>query len=201
MAARCLHQPTPNWSIKDDSCGWAATMATLSWTTLLLGNPGKTASDTRVRSHSCRWWVLVLIFSAGSAMGANEDAIHGDLLTTITLEGHDCGEITDVEHHAVADYTVSCSNGSRFHVWAKPHGTVHVQDLATGEESDARRALPHSQVVAHMLTAAVHLADVGCGVVVGVVAVSPKEHLVTCSKGKRYRVHLNDAGETTVDEQ
>ncbi len=144
--------------------------------------------------------VLGLLLGAGGSTAASEEMVRQDLLHTLTLEGYHCGEVVEAEPQAVADYIVTCSNGSHFRVHLTPHGRIEVRDLS-GPESSISTPPAHLEIVTSMLTAVVHLADLTCGVVITVVRQGPRDHIATCSDGSRYRVHVSDSGETTVDEQ
>jgi len=77
--------------------------------------------------------VLTLIiapFVGGVPLLAAEDASMGkDLKATIALQGMPCDTVKEAKHNGDSDYTVSCKDGNRYHVFVNPQGRVIVQKL------------------------------------------------------------------------
>jgi hypothetical protein len=77
--------------------------------------------------------VLTLIFasmSGGAPLLAAEDASMGkDLKATIALQGMPCDAVTQAKHNGDSDYTVSCKDGNRYHVFVNSQGRVIVQKI------------------------------------------------------------------------
>ena len=48
------------------------------------------------------------------------------LFSVLTLGGHDCGEVKNVERRGTADHSVTCRDGRRFRVDATDGGKVRV---------------------------------------------------------------------------
>jgi hypothetical protein len=67
----------------------------------------------------------------GVAMTASaEDAAMGkDLGATIALHGMPCDKVVDTKRNGDSDYTASCKDGNRYHVFVDPNGRVVVQKL------------------------------------------------------------------------
>lgn len=78
--------------------------------------------------------LAVLTFAAlafaGSApvLGA-DDPIGKDLKATIVLHGYPCDEIVSSKRNADSDYTATCKDGNRYHIFVSPQGRVVVQKL------------------------------------------------------------------------
>jgi hypothetical protein len=77
--------------------------------------------------------VLTLILatvSGGVPLHAAEDASMGkDLKATIALQGLPCDAVMQAKHNGDSDYTVSCKDGNRYHVFVNPQGRVIVQKI------------------------------------------------------------------------
>jgi hypothetical protein len=77
----------------------------------------------------------VLAFTAalalvGSApLFADDDAIGKDLKVTIALQGYPCDEVVSSQRNADSDYTASCKDGNRYHVFVNSQGRVVVEKL------------------------------------------------------------------------
>jgi hypothetical protein len=52
-----------------------------------------------------------------------------DLTATIALNGLPCGQVIDVKTNADSDYTATCKDGNRYHVFVNAQGRVIVQKL------------------------------------------------------------------------
>jgi hypothetical protein len=67
-------------------------------------------------------------FGAASAWAA-PDPIGKDLAATIALQGLPCGKVLDSKRNGDSDYTASCSDGHRYHVFVDANGRVVVKKL------------------------------------------------------------------------
>jgi hypothetical protein len=76
--------------------------------------------------------VLVLttatILSAAPLLAA-DDAFGQDLKATIALSGKPCDQVIDVKRNGDSDYTATCKDGNRYHVFVSSEGRVVVQKL------------------------------------------------------------------------
>ena len=73
---------------------------------------------------------LTALSCAGSApVLAAEDAVGKDLKATIALQGYPCNEIVSSKRIADSDYTATCKDGNRYHIFVSPQGRVVVQKL------------------------------------------------------------------------
>jgi hypothetical protein len=67
---------------------------------------------------------------AGAAAQAAEDAgFSKDLKATIALQGMTCDQVVNAKRNADSDYTASCKDGNRYHVFVNAQGRVIVQKL------------------------------------------------------------------------
>jgi hypothetical protein len=72
--------------------------------------------------------LAALAFACSSAAFA-DDAIGKDLKATIALQGYPCDEIVNAKRNADSDYTATCKDGNRYHIFVNPQGRVVVQKL------------------------------------------------------------------------
>ena len=69
-----------------------------------------------------------LLVSAAS-LGAEDGSLGKDLKATIALHGMTCDRVTEAKRNADSDYTATCKDGNRYHVFVDPNGRVVVQKL------------------------------------------------------------------------
>lgn len=66
----------------------------------------------------------------GAPFVAAEDASLGkDLKATIALQGMACDKLIDAKRNGDSDYTATCQDGNRYHIYVNPQGRVIVQKL------------------------------------------------------------------------
>ena len=53
-----------------------------------------------------------------------------DLKATIALQGKPCDQVVTSKRNTDSDYTVTCKDGNRYHVFVDPHGRVVVEKQA-----------------------------------------------------------------------
>jgi hypothetical protein len=74
--------------------------------------------------------ITVVILLGGVPLLAADDASFGkDLMATIALHGLSCDKVIDAKRNGDSDYTVSCKDGNRYHVFVNTQGRVIVQKL------------------------------------------------------------------------
>ena len=68
--------------------------------------------------------------AAGAPFAAADDASLGkDLKATIALQGMSCDKLIEAKRNADSDYTASCQDGNRYHIYVNPQGRVIVQKI------------------------------------------------------------------------
>ena len=73
---------------------------------------------------------LMTLASIGSGLlFAADDPVLKDLKVTIALQGYPCDEIVNAERNADSDYTASCKDGNRYHVYVNAQGRVIVEKI------------------------------------------------------------------------
>jgi hypothetical protein len=60
---------------------------------------------------------------------AADPPIGKDLGATIALQGMPCGKVVETKRNADSDYTATCQDGNRYHVFVDASGRVIVQKL------------------------------------------------------------------------
>jgi len=64
---------------------------------------------------------------AASIPALAADNIGADLKATIALQGQACDQIATSRRNADSDYSVTCKDGNRYHVYVNPQGRVLVE--------------------------------------------------------------------------
>jgi hypothetical protein len=73
---------------------------------------------------------LALVTSLGGApLLAADDALGKDLKATIALQGLPCDALVEAKRNSDSDYTASCKDGNRYHIYVNAQGRVIVQKL------------------------------------------------------------------------
>jgi hypothetical protein len=74
---------------------------------------------------------LTMAATVGSApvLAADDPAFSKDLKATIALQGMTCDQVIDAKRNADSDYTATCKDGNRYHVFVNAQGRVIVQKV------------------------------------------------------------------------
>jgi hypothetical protein len=67
--------------------------------------------------------------SGGALPAAGDASLGTDLKATIALQGMPCNQLTDTKRNSDSDYTASCKDGNRYHIYVNAQGRVVVQKL------------------------------------------------------------------------
>jgi hypothetical protein len=62
-----------------------------------------------------------------TAIAASDSALGADLKATIALQGLPCDKIVNTKHNGDSDYTATCKDGNRYHVYVNAQGRVVVE--------------------------------------------------------------------------
>jgi hypothetical protein len=73
--------------------------------------------------------LLVVAVAAAAAAAAEDSSMGKDLGATIALQGMPCDKVVDAKRNADSDYTATCRDGNRYHVFVDASGRVVVQKL------------------------------------------------------------------------
>ena len=81
---------------------------------------------------SARLVSVVLAAALAAVAGvcaADEPSFGKDLTATIVLHGQTCDAVVDAKRNSDSDYTATCRDGNRYHVYVDSTGRVIVQKL------------------------------------------------------------------------
>lgn len=67
--------------------------------------------------------------AAGNACAANDAGLGADLKATIALQGLPCDKIVSSKRNGDSDYTATCKDGNRYHIYVSAQGRVVVDKL------------------------------------------------------------------------
>jgi hypothetical protein len=79
--------------------------------------------------------ILLLTFStstlwlANGLLAADDASLGKDLKATIALQGMPCDRLVASKRNKDSDYTASCKDGNRYHIFVNAQGRVIVQKL------------------------------------------------------------------------
>jgi hypothetical protein len=72
---------------------------------------------------------VITLFSGVPLLAADDASFGRDLMATIALNGLPCDKVINAKRNGDSDYTVSCKDGNRYHVFVNAQGRVIVQKL------------------------------------------------------------------------
>lgn len=82
------------------------------------------------RTHRVPMVAAALAVALGAGTTAADDSsMVKDLAATIALHGMACDQVVDARRNADSDYTATCKDGNRYHVFVDKTGRVVVQKL------------------------------------------------------------------------
>ena len=70
-----------------------------------------------------------MIFGCAALLGATDASMGKDLRATIALQGFPCDQIVNSKRNADSDYTATCKDGNRYHIFVDAAGRVVVSKL------------------------------------------------------------------------
>jgi hypothetical protein len=73
-------------------------------------------------------FALALLYSTGPVAAQGPSPVQ-DLKATIALQGFPCDQVVDSKRNADSDYTATCKDGNRYHVYVDASGRVVVKRL------------------------------------------------------------------------
>jgi len=69
------------------------------------------------------------LFGSPGLIAAQGPAAGEDLKATIALHGFPCDQVVDSKRNADSDYTATCKDGNRYHIFVDQAGRVVVKKL------------------------------------------------------------------------
>jgi hypothetical protein len=80
--------------------------------------------------HISAFTLTVVTLVVGIPFAAADEASLGkDLKATIALQGMACDQLVESKRNGDSDYTASCKDGNRYHIYVNAQGRVIVQKL------------------------------------------------------------------------
>ncbi len=73
--------------------------------------------------------LLITALLASAPSRAEEPSFAQDMKATIVLNGKPCDDIANVKRNGDSDYTATCKDGNRYHVFVDAQGRVVVQKI------------------------------------------------------------------------
>ena len=73
--------------------------------------------------------LATLALVGSDAAFAADDTLGKDLKVTIVLHGYACDQIASSTRNGDSDYTATCKDGNRYHVFVNAQGRVVVEKL------------------------------------------------------------------------
>jgi hypothetical protein len=70
---------------------------------------------------------MTAAFLMAARLAAADDALGKDLKATIALQGLPCDQLVATKRNGDSDYTATCKDGNRYHIFVNPQGRVVVQ--------------------------------------------------------------------------
>ncbi len=80
-----------------------------------------------MKLHPCVF-LTAAVLTAG-VRAADDASLGKDLKATIALQGLPCDQLVQTKRNADSDYTASCKDGNRYHIFVNAQGRVIVQKL------------------------------------------------------------------------
>jgi|HubBroStandDraft_2_1064218.scaffolds.fasta_scaffold144128_2 hypothetical protein len=69
------------------------------------------------------------LLACSAAQAAQDSSMGKDLSATIALQGQPCDKVVDAKRNGDSDYTATCKDGNRYHVYVDSTGRVVVKKL------------------------------------------------------------------------
>lgn len=73
--------------------------------------------------------IATTLVASSASVAVDETSVGKDLKATIALQGMPCDQLIDAQRNGDSDYTASCKDGNRYHVFVNAQGRVIVQKL------------------------------------------------------------------------
>lgn len=73
--------------------------------------------------------VIATMFGASDLRATEDPSFGKDLAAAIALQGQPCDKVISAKRNGDSDYTATCRDGHRYHVFVDSNGRVVVQKL------------------------------------------------------------------------
>jgi len=149
----------------------------------------------------CRCWplaALLAVLGSAAAQSVIPDSLRADLFASVTLAGHYCERVVDVETRAEGDYLVRCATGDSYRVRRTENNRVSV---SLPGQAPKPEPLEHRQQVQRHLFTIINLSGQACDRVTGWKRYSRGSYRVQCRNGAVFRIAVDVAGRVAVAKQ
>jgi len=82
-----------------------------------------------MRARSILGFSALALLGSSGLIAAQGPSPGEDLKATIALQGFPCDQVVDSKRNADSDYTATCKNGNRYHIFVDDKGRVVVKKL------------------------------------------------------------------------
>ena len=82
-----------------------------------------------MRARSILGCFALALFGSSGLIAAQGPSPGEDLKATIALHGFPCDQVVDSKRNADSDYTATCKDGNRYHIFVDQTGRVVVKKL------------------------------------------------------------------------
>ena len=82
-----------------------------------------------MRARSILGFSALALLGSSGLIAAQGPSPGEDLKATIALNGFPCDQVVDSKRNADSDYTATCKNGNRYHIFVDDKGRVVVKKL------------------------------------------------------------------------
>ena len=82
-----------------------------------------------MQTHVGRIFLALAVALATGPLRAQTPPIGQDLAATIALHGKPCDTVVEAKRNSDSDYTATCKDGHRYHIYVDSTGHVVVQPL------------------------------------------------------------------------
>lgn len=69
---------------------------------------------------------IVMLLATAPCVRADDAAFSKDLMATIALQGKRCDKLVRIKRNGDSDYSVTCRDGNRYHIFVNAQGRVIV---------------------------------------------------------------------------
>jgi hypothetical protein len=73
--------------------------------------------------------MMAAMVGTAPILAADDPAFSNDLKATTAHQGMTCDQVIDAKRNADSDYSATCKDGNRYHVYVNAQGWVIVQKL------------------------------------------------------------------------
>jgi hypothetical protein len=160
--------------------------------------------------------MIALPVTVSSQDEQDETSLANDIYMALTLQGINCGEISELEESEVDGYDVKCVSGGSFSISKTKDGILRVVDRLRGIVRKGigkfldnvplterifhqkEEITEHDAEVARSLFSIIKMSGNACEAITGIDNNASDEHIVSCANEK-YRVFTSEDGLVVVE--